>query len=259
MSQEALPSRFLGQVPQGLQDELRQAFEQLVTNYRSRHWESSALNGGKLCEVVYSILDGYVSGTFPSKAHKPKNMVDACNDLAKAPGSFPRSVRIGIPRVLIALYEIRNNRSVGHVGGDVDPNPMDALVVVGMAKWVVAELVRIFHQVPVGEASALVDALSSRELPTIWEAGNTRRVLLADIGAKDETLLLLFGATLPVPTSHLLAWTEYTNPSRYRSTILKDMHRRRLIEYDTSQDTAVITPLGAAHVESTLLGNTNTQ
>jgi len=57
-----------------------------------------------------------------------------------------------IPRLLPVLYEIRNNRGVGHVGGDVDPNHMDAEAVQAMASWVMAELVRIFHGVKTEEA-----------------------------------------------------------------------------------------------------------
>ena len=72
---------------------------------------------------------------------------------------FPRSVRIQIPRSLIALYEVRNNRGVGHVGGDVDPNPMDARIVLKMARWVVAELVRVSHGLDTAEAKGVVEHL----------------------------------------------------------------------------------------------------
>ncbi len=116
-----------------LRDELLGAFNEIVKNFRQRRWEPSELNGGKLCEVVYSILRGYVSGKYVARAKKPSNMVDACKKLetdtdAKA---VPRSIRIQIPRMLVALYEIRNNRNVGHVGGDIDPNHMDAMCVPG--------------------------------------------------------------------------------------------------------------------------------
>jgi hypothetical protein len=121
-----------------------------------------------LCEVVYTVLRGHVDGSFAAKPSKPGNMVDACNDLAKADKKvFPQSVRITIPRVLIALYEIRNNRGVGHVGGDVDPNHMDATFVHAAARWVVAELVRLFHDVDTATATSLVDALVERVVPPV--------------------------------------------------------------------------------------------
>lgn len=136
-----IPAQVLGQLP-GLRGELVNALNDILANYRQGRWGPSELDGGKLCEIVYTILRGHVDGSYPQRASKSRDMVAACRDLEQADGSiFPRSVRIQIPRVLIALYEIRNNSGVGHVGGDVDPNHMDASVVVGMAKWLVAELV----------------------------------------------------------------------------------------------------------------------
>ena len=61
--------------------------------------------------------------------------------------------------MLIALCEVRNNRGVGHVGGDVDPNHMDAACVLEMSKWVMSELVRVFHDTSTEDATAAVDSL----------------------------------------------------------------------------------------------------
>src|SRR5262245_45104308 len=103
-------SSLLATVPAPLRTGLIAALNEVLRNYRERRWEPSELNGGKLCEVVYNILRGHVDGKFPSKPTKPKNMVDACRALEKADASrFSRSVRIQIPRMMIALYEIRNN------------------------------------------------------------------------------------------------------------------------------------------------------
>src|SRR5947208_3392334 len=111
-----LQSQLFGQLPPGLRDELLATFNQITSNFRESRWEPSELNGGKLCEVAYSIIRGYADGVFPASASKPQNMVDACRALEKEKG-LPRSLSIQVPRVLIALYEIRNNRGVGHVGG----------------------------------------------------------------------------------------------------------------------------------------------
>jgi hypothetical protein len=123
----------LATIPVGLRDPLVEEYNKLAKNFRENRWEPAELSGGKLCEIVYSILNGYITGTFPTTPSKPSNMVDACKKLETAPNTFPRSVRIQIPRMLTALYEIRNNRNVGHVGGDVDPNHMDAGVEIGRA------------------------------------------------------------------------------------------------------------------------------
>lgn len=84
-------------------------------------------------------------------------MVDACERLEQAPASkFPRSVRIQIPRVLIAFYEIRNNRGVGHVGGDV---------------WKVGDVLRILNPAMGAKDKALVLLYHSR----VWVNEDTLR------------------------------------------------------------------------------------
>ena|SRR5688572_32571642 len=110
------PGTAFSGIPDGLRKPLLDAFGAIMRNFCERRWEPSELNGGKLCEVVYSILRGHVDGRMPSKPSKPKNMLDACQAFEKADAKvFPRAVRIQIPRMLIALYEIRNKIGRAHV------------------------------------------------------------------------------------------------------------------------------------------------
>jgi hypothetical protein len=191
-------SSILSGIPVGLREPLLNAFNSIVRNFREGRWEPSELNGGKLCEVVYTILAGYVAGTFPHKPKKPRNMVDACLALEHADRSvFPRSVRIQIPRALIALYEVRNNRGVGHVGGDVDPNHMDALLVLNMSKWIMAELVRIFHGLTTMAATEAVESLIEKTLPLVWEINGKKRILNPALSMKDKLSHCCTAPTLP--------------------------------------------------------------
>jgi hypothetical protein len=241
-----------GALPATLRDELLGAFNQIAKNYRERRWEPSELNGGKLCEVAYSIAKGYVDGAYPKKATKPRNMVDACKAL-EGGRREERSIRIQIPRMLVALYEVRNNRNVGHVGGDVDPNHMDALVVLQMAKWIVAEFVRVLHDVDVDDAAETVEALVERETPIIWEVDGKRRVLNTSLSMRDKSLVLLHATNGPVAERDLVSWIEHTNASVYRRDVLRKAHKTRLIEYDPGAQTVTISPLGIELVETQIL------
>ncbi len=243
----------LGLLPPGLRAELLQAFNNITTNFRERKWEPSELNGGKLCEVIYSILDGYVAGTFPPKATKPPNMYNACQLLSNAPTTFPRSVRIHIPRILISLYEVRNNRGVGHIGGDVDPNQMDATLVLYTSKWLMAELIRIFHDVDVNTATLAVEGLIEKEVPTIWQVKNKKRVLNSKLTMKEKTLLLLFSSIGSVDESVLFSWTEHTNAAVFRRDILVSGHKAKLWEYDREAKDITLSPVGIYYVEQNLL------
>lgn len=242
-------SNLLGTLPPSLRDELLAAYNQIVTNYRDGKWEPSELNGGKLCEVVYTILRGHVDGTFPAASSKPANIVDACRALEQAPATFPRSVRIQIPRMLIALYEIRNNRGVGHVGGEVNPNQMDATCVLYMSKWIVAELVRIFHDVDTETAETAIDAIVERVLPVVWKVGERLRVLDTTITMKEKTLLLLYHSATPLKEQELFEWVEHSNASAYRRDVLRSLHHDKFIEYDEGARLVHLSPKGIARVE----------
>lgn len=226
------------------------AFDAIVRNYREGRWEPAELNGGKLCEVVYTILRGRVDGKFSSKPTKPKNMVEACKALEQASSTtYSRSIRIHIPRTLVALYEVRNNRGVGHVGGDVNPNHMDAVFVLQASKWIMAELVRVFHAVDTAEATKVVDTLTSRTLPLIWEVGNAKRVLNTKLTMKDKTLALLYSSKGSVSESDLFSWVEHSDPSVYRRDVLVKVHVAKLVEYNKAAKTVQISPLGIKYVE----------
>ncbi len=253
-SPEILKSDLLASIPRELREELLDAYSQILRNFKERRWEPAELNGGKLCEIVYTILRGYVDGNYPTRSSKPGNMVDACRDFEKVPvNSFPRSVRIQIPRMLISLYEIRNNRGVGHTGGDVDPNHMDASYVLETAKWVISELVRIFHGVPTEEATAAVDGLVERTLPIVWKVNGKLRVLSPDMTMKDKTLVLLYHSIGPVGEVVLCSWVEHSNAAVFRRDVLRRAHKDQLIDYDQEAKTVQISPLGIDYVEKDIL------
>ncbi len=247
------PAAILATVPAGLRDPLVAAFNEIATNFAAHKWEPSELNGGKLCEAAYTILRGYVDGKWAARPSKPRDFVTACKDFEKEDKTkWPQTVRVTTPRLLMALYEIRNNRGVGHVGGDVDANHMDATLVLSGAKWVVAELVRIFHGVTTAEATEVVDALVERAVPTIWTIGDRRRVLVPGMSMKDQTLLLLYGPAGWVAEADLVKATEHSNASVYRRDVLVVAHKARLLEYDATGRRAHISPLGIDYVEKKL-------
>ena len=238
----------LGALPPGLRDPLVKEFNKILRNFRERRWEPAELDGGKLCEIVYSILRGHVDGSFPASPSKPPNMYDACKRLEQASGP-PRSIRIQIPRMLIALYEIRNNRGVGHVGGDVDPNQQDGTVVVALSQWIMAELVRVFHKVDLDTAAAAVETLIERTIPLIWEVSGSLRVLNPSLTARNKALVVLYSAGR-MTAAKLAADVEYKHLSRFRDRVIGKAHAEKLLNFDPHTDEVVLSPLGARYVET---------
>jgi hypothetical protein len=249
--------KVLANLPAGLRDPLLKYYREIAERFVEHRWEPSELNGGKFCEAVYTIIEGAVAGQFPAKPSKPKDMVQACRALESCPPDSnragDRSLRILIPRALLPLYEIRNNRGVGHVGGDVDPNLLDATAVYGAASWVIAELIRIFHGVSTEDAQATVDALSERKVPLVWAIEDVKRVQDAEMPTSDQTLLLLHATPGWVSERQLAAWVDYSSVSMFRTRILEPLHKTRHIEYDQAKARAHISPLGSRRVEAKLV------
>ncbi len=238
-------------IPEGLRVPLIAEYQEIVKNYLERRWAPSELSGGRFCEIVYTILSGYATGAYPDTPSKPRNFPEACKQLEQQ-STTPRSMKILIPRMLPPLYEVRNNRNVGHVGGDVDPNHMDATVMLSMCSWIMAELVRVFHNLPTEEAQSIVDALVERRVPLVWRDGDVRRVLDPSLALKDQVLVLLGSCASPPNLDDLFDWLDYGN-RKYFNKIIKQHKDTRLIYVNTTTKTVTLLPPGVAKAEEILL------
>lgn len=247
------PEDALKNIPEKIKDELFNSFNEILRNYREQRWEPSELNGGKLCEIIYTIINGHISGNIPDTSSKPRNFVDACKNLEMSPNTFSRSFRIQIPRMLIAMYEIRNNRGVGHAGGEINPNHMDAIAIVYMSKWLLAELIRAFHNIDTKSAQEIVEKIIDTISPIVWEVDGNLRILNNNLTMKEKTLLLLYHSQKKLAEENLLQFLEYSNPSVYRRDVLKKLHSERFIEYDNKLRFCTISPKGIDKVEKDIL------
>jgi hypothetical protein len=244
------PDQALSTIPEGLRRPLIDEFSNIVNNYIERKWLPAELSGGRFCEIVYTIIDGYSSWSYQPSPTKPRNFVDACRRLENN-SNMPRSFQILIPRLLPTLYEIRNNRNVGHVGGDVDPDHMDSSAVVSISSWILAELIRVFHGVTTEEAQKVVDLIVERRSQIVWKSGDMRRVLKPDLPLRDQILILLGSCTSKVQAGDLFVWTDYDNRS-YFNRILRKLHDQRFIEFNGATGETVLLPPGYDEVAKIL-------
>jgi hypothetical protein len=230
-------------LPTGLRSPLLNEYNSILQNFMEQRWTPAELSGGKFCEIVYTILDGFAKKSYAAAPTKPRNFVEACKRLESNAG-VPRSFQILIPRVLPPLYEIRNNRNVGHVGGDVDPSFMDSSTVLSIASWVMAELIRVLHAVSVEEAQAVVNSLSERRVPLVWESGAIKRVLNPSLSLRDQILVLLASCPGRIEIVQLRAWTEAKNLAHFKKT-LGALHKARLVEVSEGKTRAELLPPGS--------------
>jgi hypothetical protein len=106
---------------------------------------------------------------------------------------------------------------------------------------------------PIEEAQDLINSISIKSIPIVWEIAGKKRVLKDGLNAKQKSLLLLYTESdAAVLTEDLCSWVEYS-PSMFAKRVLDDLHKDRLIEYDRESELVYLSPKGAKLVENDLL------
>jgi hypothetical protein len=247
-------------VPSRIREKLVASYVELKRNLSESRADAAGLSVGKLCESVLRLLQHRALGGYTPFGKKIPNFPDECRKIIASTPVQPitDSEKLVIPRALAFLYTMRNTRGIGHIGGDVDPNAVDAEVMGSVADWIVCELIRIHHGLSLEEAQDLVDSLASRRIPDIWEVSGKKRVLREGLPARDQALLLLYSTRdSAVLTEDLIAWVEYSNPAVFRSRVLAQLHKDRFVEWDRYSETVTLSPKGVRDVEQRLLASSS--
>ena len=95
------------------------------------------------------LLQEEITGTHIAFNKAIPNMAEECRKLITArKTTTPESIKKIIPRALVFLYTVRNQRGIGHVGGDVDANGIDAATIARVTDWILWELIRVILNKP---------------------------------------------------------------------------------------------------------------
>lgn len=248
-------------VPKQLREHVKEHFEKIRHDHALGRYESSELNGGKMCEAVLPVLEWFVKSQGVAIPGKSTTSFDirirrimglSCDDLLE-------SFRLNVPDILLSLYRIRSKRGVAHVNGDVDPNYMDSSYVVAAANWIMAELVRVLYSVTLEEATRLVDRITTKRIPLVWEIGDRKRVISPpgkNLDAKQKVLALLYNEyPESIDDEKLLLWTRYSlrNRKRFMSNVLGALDKCDQVDYDKESGKVNILPPGMIYVEENIL------
>lgn len=233
-------------LPEGLVDELIGAFSEAKRNHHLAGHRLAAVEGGRFCEAAYRLLEESAWGE-STPLGKQLDTEKLSQRLASLPAkSTSDSIRLHIPRTLRVVYDIRNRRDAAHLADGIDPNTQDSALVVACISWVMAEFVRLFHDVAADEAEVTVNHLVTRDVPAIQEFDGAVRVL-GGLQAGDTCLLLLY-RTAPDPMT-IDGLCSALRPSMRPNIVrtLKRLDGLDLVHQDV--DRIWITRVGERHVE----------
>lgn len=235
-------------VPADLVTELTAAFAEAKRRYYLGDFRPQSVEGGRFSEAVLRVLQWMTLGTF-TPLNDPQFKADPIiTGLGQHPaGSFPESVRLHLPRAVRVIYDIRNKRNTAHLSDGIDPNTQDAAIVVATMDWILAELVRLHHNVSATEAQAIIEALVAREVPMIQVFNGLPRVL-ASLPHADLVLVLLYWhGDRPLDRAVLRSWVP-PNVRTHLGRTLTALHGRFLA--NVTSTTAEITLAGVREVET---------
>lgn len=241
-------------IPDELIDELLQAFIEAKRRFYRDDLRPSAVEGGRFTEAVFRILEWKVNGGAYTPLGKTLPSVDKLLVTMVNASGQAESIRMHIPRTLRLIYDVRNKRDAAHLGDGIDPNVQDASLVIHNMDWVLAELVRLYHNVQAAEAHRIIVDLVSREVPVI-QVIDGFPVLLKTLGASHHCLALLFWRSDEGMTfDELNKWVRPAMRANLRRT-LRALEEKRLIHYGNepeipSSARIVLTREGAKEVVS---------
>jgi len=200
---------------------LLEHYKELKQQFFLGKYEPSQLNCAKFAEVVMRILE-YITKKSYTPFDKGLSLDELAKEFEQLPkDKFPDSLRIHIPRILRATYDIRSKRGVAHVG-EINPNFMDATFVVSACDWVMAEFIRLYHTGDSNEAQRIIDCIVERKVPIIEEFDEDLRVLTPDLPVADKILLILYKKHPNyVSTSDLKNWIKTRSPSHITTALYR--------------------------------------
>lgn len=205
-----------------LVDELLDAYDEAKSNYYLGGLRLSAVEGGRFAEAALRLLQEETTGKYHPLGMQLKTdaVITALASLLQ--GSHPESVRLHIPRALRVIYDVRNNRDAAHLGDGIDPNLQDATLVVSILDWVLAEFIRLHHNVTADEAQRIVEDLVTRQAPVIQDFDGYLKILNPKLGASDQCLVLLYhrGAA-GADYDEIEQWVSQKSRANLRRTLLR--------------------------------------
>lgn len=246
---------YLQKIPTAFRNRIVKEYLNVKIRFRKGDFDSSGLSCGKFCEENLRMLQHTLTGTHVGFTEEIRNFQGEIIKLEKVDKAVGNdSLRVIIPRALAFLYTLRNKRNIGHSGGDVEANQIDSLTIGKISDWVICELIRIFHDKSLEEAQRIVDFISSREIPVIWEINGKKRVLKENSSAKEKVMLLTYSQEEQgVFFEDLISWVEYQNKTDFKSKVLIPLHREGMIEFDKELNMIFLSPKGSKKVEEFFL------
>lgn len=237
-------------LPQEIIEHLVNEYQSIKQNLAYRRFRPSELDGGRFGECMLRLfqhLDGKPYTPFGIQVKDADTIINRMQNIS----GLHDSVRLHIPKLVKLLIDVRNRRNVAHVGGDIDPNFSDSIFISQMSDWIMTEIIRMYYACSIDDANKMVRTINEIHVPIVATVDGFVRVQNTNLDATQKVLVILYHKNPEkVSDTDLIKWAEYGNASRFKGSILKNLHTEALIHYQNGL--CSLLPKGISYVEQTI-------
>jgi DNA-binding transcriptional regulator YbjK len=116
-----------------------------------------------------------------------------------------------------------------HLAHDIDPNLQDATLVVGTIDWILAEFVRLFHEVSADEAQRIISDLITKRVPAVQNIDGFLKIQNAKLEVSDRLLVLYERGSRRATRDELYEWVHPKMRRNLNRALARLEHDRALI------------------------------
>jgi hypothetical protein len=166
-------------------EDIVDTFLKVVSDFRKGDIDSCLTVTGRFVDHTLRAVEYIRTGSAPLEI---KSVAQTINEIRKD-SSLKDELRYLIPGIAGAIYDVRSKRGVVHVKA-IDPRNIDAAMCVSNASWIVAELVRLYHDRDEEKVTQVMQSLMRGQVPLIEQIGPDT-VVTTVVSPEIEVLLLL--------------------------------------------------------------------
>jgi hypothetical protein len=165
--------------------EFLEAYGSLVAQYRKGDLDACLNHAGKFVEHVLRAVEFIRKSSAPPEIRNAAQVIrEIENDV-----NLTESLRVLVPKVAQAIYQIRSKRGAVHVK-EIGARQIDAALCVQAASWIIAELLRLYHIDDEDSVMQAMGLLARSQTPLIEMFGD-EAVVTSKVPGDIELLLLV--------------------------------------------------------------------
>jgi len=239
----------LKDLPTQIVEALEKEYGEMESRFARRDWAPAELSGGRFAEGMLRYMEWKESGGKYTPIGTQINRQKVVNKVRNN-GGVPEGIRYYMLGCAEILMDIRNKRDVAHLGDIVDVDEMDSRLLLRMAKWALAEIIREESGLSPIQVQTLIDRLSSREFGLVEEIDGDLVVVASHLKASERALVALYHSfPEPIEISVLRAAVKYAHSTNFRR-LLEDKAQNGIVYI--KGDSVYLTQKGTAWVDKNI-------